>query len=58
MFVEDNHALNEHSTMDLTAKMLAGFFDLVAEERKLGAEGIASKNEAGASWRNVEVKQS
>eukprot|EP00903_Cladosiphon_okamuranus_P011593 g10903.t1 len=55
MFVEDNHALIEPSTMDLTAKMLTDFFDLVAEKGKPGVEGIAPKEE-DASPRNVEVE--
>lgn len=57
MFVEDNHALTEPSTMDLTAEVLADFFDLVAEEGREGREGIAAKKEKCASQRNVEVKK-
>lgn len=58
MFVEDNHALTEPSTMDLTAKVLADFFDLVAGDGKEGTEGTAATNDKCASQRNVEVKKS
>eukprot|EP00752_Nemacystus_decipiens_P010512 g9362.t1 len=55
MFVEDSHALVEPSTMDLTAKVLADFFDLKAEDKE-GTEGTVAMNENDASQRTVEVE--
>ncbi len=62
MFVEDDHALTEPSTMVLTAKALADFFDLGGERSREGIEGIVAAGEApmnetdqGTSQRNVEV---
>lgn len=61
MFVEDDHALTEPSTMTLTAKALADFFDLKGPREE--TEGIVTAGEApttetdqGRSQRNVEVK--
>lgn len=56
MFVEDNHALLEPSTMDLTAEVLTDFFNLVTKEGNVGTERIAAMNEKGAPQRNIEVK--
>lgn len=58
MFVEDNHALTEPSTMSLTAKVLADFFDLGAEDGKEGTGGTAASKGKDAFHKNVEVKKS
>lgn len=62
MFVEDDHALTEPSTMVLTAKALADFFDLGGERSREGMGGTVAAGEAptnetdqGTSQRNVEV---
>lgn len=62
-FVEDNHALTQPSTMELTAKALADFFDVGEEEAKERAggasevEGAVEESYPPARQKNIEVKE-
>lgn len=62
-FVEDDHALTQPSTMALTAKALADFFDVGKEEatERTGeaavVEGTVGESDGSPTEKNIEVKK-